>query len=134
MIKLILTAIVLAVCLPVLAQPATPTDVDVRILVEGAGAVIQGFNAGTVLGLAALVNLITHVFRLRPIRAWLVERKLRWTISLIALGLGVLSGLLAGLSQGMSFGNAVMQGIMAGTMAIGTHQAIKLRKSAKRQA
>ncbi len=122
------------VALRAFADPATGTEVDVGILAAGAGAVVQGFNARTVLGLAALVNLATHIFRLRPIREWLVDHKKRWLISYIALGLGTLSGLLTGLSQGMSFGNAVMQGLMAGTMAIGTHEVIKRRKSAKRKA
>ena len=117
-----------------LADPATATEVGIGTIVEGAGATVQAFGTSTVLGLAALVNLLTNLLRLPFVRNLLIERKKRWLIPIISLGLGVAAALTTSLVQGQPVGDAILAGLMAGGLAIGGHEALKLRKKDKRRA
>ena len=116
------------------AAPATPTEVGIGTLVQGARATVQAFGTSTVLGLAALVNLLTNLLKLPFIRNLLVEHKKRWLIPIISMGLGVAAALLTSLVQGQPVGEAIIAGLMAGGLAIGGNEAIKLRRREKRQA
>ncbi|KKN67554.1 hypothetical protein LCGC14_0460090 [marine sediment metagenome] len=113
---------------------ASPTDVGVGTIVQGAGATVQAFGTSTVLGLAALVNLLTNLLKLPFIRTLLIEHKKRWLIPIISMGLGVAAALLTSLVQGQPVGDAILAGLMAGGLAIGGNEAIKLRRRDKRQA
>lgn len=124
--------ILATVCLPALANPATSTEIGV--LVGEASEVIRAWQVGTIAGLAAIVHLLTHLLRIPFLRNWLRERKLRWVIPHIALGLGVAGGVFAGLTQGQDWLTAIGTGILAGFAATGAHEAGKTRKAEKRQA
>ncbi len=113
---------------------ASPTEVGIGTIVQGAGATVQAFGTSTVLGLAALVNLLTNLLKLPFIRNLLVEHKKRWLIPIISMSLGVAAALLTSLVQGQPVGDAILAGLMAGGLAIGGNEAIKLRRRDKRQA
>ncbi len=124
----------LIVAADALAGPATLTEIGIGTIVQGAGATVQAFGTSTVLGLAALVNVLTNLLKLPFIRNLMAEHKKRWLIPIISLGLGVAAALLTSLVQGQPVGDAILAGLMAGGMAIGGNEALKLRRKEKRQA
>ncbi len=106
-------------------DPATLTAVSVDTLVGDAGAMLQAWQISTMAGVAAIVHLLTHLLRFKPVKAWVVERRVRWLVPYVAVGLGVVGGTLTGMVQGQALGPAIVTGIMAGLSAIGLNEAGK---------
>jgi len=81
-------------------------------------AVLTAFDAGTLLGLIALVNFLTNLTKVPRINAWVPPDFRKW----IALGLGVAGGVLAALASGKPWLASLLQGVIVGIGAIGTHE------------
>lgn len=79
---------------------------------------ISAFDAGWIIGLIAVVNLLTNLTKVPKLKDWIPSAARKW----VALDLGLASGLLAALAEGKPLLAAVLQGVIVGVGAIGTHE------------
>lgn len=79
---------------------------------------ISAFDAGWLIGLIAIVNMLTNLTKVPKLKEWIPAAARKW----VAFGLGVASGLLAALATGKPLAAALMQGVIVGVGAIGTHE------------
>lgn len=87
-------------------------------LLNQMSTVLSAFNAGTLLGLIALVNVLTNLTKVPRVRDLVPPPARKW----VALGLGLAGGVLAALADGKPWLASLLQGVIIGVGAIGTHE------------
>lgn len=98
-------------------------------LIGGTATAVDDWKTlGWVAGLIALINLLTHILRFKPLNSLLESKELKHIKPWIAAALGAVGGGLTTFQTGAGVMNSAVAGLLAGMAAIGAHELMNVKK------
>lgn len=121
--------VITLVCLSVFTVLAVDSLVPIDTIINNINAVAtasQGVKAsdlGSLLLIAAIVNLLMNLMKFKPIAVYLNSEKLKNIKPYIAVILGIVASTVNSIINGGNITTAIITGIISGISAIGIHEA-----------